>query len=189
MKAMIRLMTIVAALLISQLCMAQAPAGAPAGSTALCNDGTYFKGTIKIGACTGHKGVKTWWGAPKAAPAAKPAPTPAATAQHATTTAAAATTATAQHAASTTTAATKATTQQAASTATAAKAPATKAAAAALPQAPGGGPGMVWLNTASNVYHCSGSTYYGKTKAGAYMTEDQAKAKGAHANGGKPCGK
>jgi hypothetical protein len=48
---------------------------------------------------------------------------------------------------------------------------------------------MVWLNTASNVYHCPGSTYYGKTKAGAYMTEDQAKAKGAHANGGKPCSK
>jgi hypothetical protein len=45
------------------------------------------------------------------------------------------------------------------------------------------------LNTASNVYHCSGSTYYGKTKAGAYMTEDQAKAKGGHPNGGKPCSK
>jgi hypothetical protein len=45
------------------------------------------------------------------------------------------------------------------------------------------------LNTASNVYHCPGSAYYGKTKAGAYMTEDQAKAKGARPNGGKPCSK
>jgi len=87
MKVMIRLMVIVAALFVSQLCMAQAPAGAPAGSTGLCNDGTYFKGSVKIGACTGHKGLKTWWGAAKAtattpAKTAKPAkgtPAPATT--------------------------------------------------------------------------------------------------------------
>jgi hypothetical protein len=62
------------------------------------------------------------------------------------------------------------------------------ATAAAKTQAPGGGPGLVWLNTASNVYHCPGTTYYGKTKAGAYMTEAAAKAKGAHADANKPCG-
>ncbi|HEV2485608.1 MAG TPA: signal peptide protein [Terracidiphilus sp.] len=189
MKTIIRLMALVAALLVSQLCMAQAPAGAPAGATGLCNDGTYFKGSIKLGACSGHKGLKTWYGLPKATPAAKPAPTPAAAAHHAATTATTSTTTAAQHAATTATTAATTTAQHAAATTTAATAPATKAAASALPQAPGGGPGMVWLNTASNVYHCSGSTYYGKTKAGAYMTEDQAKAKGAHANGGKPCGK
>ena len=61
-------------LLAANMAVAQAPAGAPAGSTALCNDGTYFKGSVKIGACTGHKGVKTWWGAATAKPAAKPAP-------------------------------------------------------------------------------------------------------------------
>ena len=46
---------------------------------------------------------------------------------------------------------------------------------------------VVWVNTASNVYHMSGSKYYGKTKAGSYMTEAQAKAQGARPDHGKPC--
>ena len=60
-------------------------------------------------------------------------------------------------------------------------------AAAAKPQAPGGGKGLVWVNTSSNVYHCSDDPYYGRTKAGAYMTEDAAKAKGAHGDRGATC--
>ncbi len=170
MKTIFSLIALSVALSTSQFCMAQAPAGAPAGSTGLCNDGSYFKGSIKTGACTGHKGLKTWWGAPKAttaktapakstpAPAVKPAPTPAAASTPA----------------------------PAAKPVTPAAAPKT---ATSTAPAPGGGPGMVWVNTASNVYHCPGTTYYGKTKTGAYMTEAQAKAKGAHANGGKPCSK
>jgi hypothetical protein len=55
--------------------------------------------------------------------------------------------------------------------------------------APGGGPGMVWVNTKSNVYHCSDDRYYGKTKDGKYMTEADAKAAHAHGVNNKSCGK
>jgi len=53
----------------------------------------------------------------------------------------------------------------------------------------GGGAGKVWVNSGSKVYHCEGSKFYGKTKAGEYMTEAEAKAKGSHADHGKACTK
>jgi hypothetical protein len=43
---------------------------------------------------------------------------------------------------------------------------------------PGGGHGMVWVNTETKVFHREGSRYYGKTKQGKYMSEDEAVAAG-----------
>ena len=164
MKTAIRLMAVAAGLLAVQVVMAQAPAGAPAGSTGQCKDGTYSTAASKQGACRGHQGVKEWYAAAPAAPTAPSAPVAPA--------------------------APKAPAAPAAPTAPVA--PAAKASSAsktAKTVAPGGGPGLVWLNTSSNVYHCYGGEDYGTTKAGAYMSEADAKAKGAHPDHGKPCTK
>jgi len=171
MKTAIRLMAVVASsLLAAQVVVAQAPAG----STGQCKDGTYSTAASKQGACRGHQGVKEWYSATAATPAAKtaaktaapaaaPAPAPKAVAPA----------------------------PAPAPVAAPAAAPKTSTASkvASMPQAAGGGPGLVWVNTSSNVYHCYGSDYYGKTKAGAYMSESDAKAKGAHADHGHACTK
>jgi hypothetical protein len=158
--------------------LAQAPAGAPAGSNGICKDGTYSTAASKSGACRGHKGVQTWYAAAPAAAA------PAAAGKTAPASAPAPTVVTGK------TAAAPAPTP-AASVASAPAASGKKLspaqAAAAKTAAPGGGPGLVWLNTGDNVYHCNGDTYYGKTKAGAYMSEADAKAKGGRAAAGKVC--
>ncbi len=140
--------------------LAAPPADAPAGTTALCKDGSYYSGAEKKGACRGHKGVKDWYGAAAAAAAPAPAPAPAAKP-----TAAAPTPAPASAAAP------------------AKRMPPQPAATAA----PGGGPGMVWANEKTHVYHCQGDRWYGKTKEGSYMSEADAKAKGFKGPRGKDC--
>ena len=133
-------------------------AQAPAGSTGQCKDGTYTTAASKKGACRGHKGVQTWFAASAAAPAPMAAMTPKTPAPAASPAPAAAP--------------------------APAKAPRQMT---AMQQAPGGGAGMVWVNTDSKVYHCAGSKYYGKTKQGKYMSEADAKASGAHADHNHPC--
>jgi hypothetical protein len=45
----------------------------------------------------------------------------------------------------------------------------------------------VWVNTASGVYHCPGTRWYGATKHGEYMTQKDAIAKGNRPAYGKYC--
>ena len=45
-------------------------------------------------------------------------------------------------------------------------------------QAPGGGNGLIWVNTATHVYHKEGSRWYGRTKHGKYMSEADASKEG-----------
>jgi len=182
-----RLSALAVGLFACQLTFAQAPAAAPAAKPAnasgQCKDGSYSTAATKSGACRGHNGVKEWYAAApaKAVPATPATPAAAATpavpaTPSATTQVKAQSQATAQSAG-----------QSATPPATQTAKKSTKADLANTPVAPGGGPGLVWVNTASNVYHCSGTSYYGKTKAGSYMSEADAKAKGAHGDHGKTC--
>ncbi len=138
---------------------AQVPADAPAGSTGVCKDGSYSSAATKRGACAGHHGVKTWYSA-DATPAAKT------------------------------------TTGSSAPPAATAGAPVPPTAGPAVAPAPsrapttaaaGGGNGQVWVNTSTKVYHCEGDRYYGKTKAGSYMSESAAVAAGDRPDHGKAC--
>ncbi len=155
-----------AAMLLASVGFAQVPASAPAGSTGLCKDGTYWSGLSKRGACSGHKGVKEWYGTPSSAPTGSAA-SGAAAAPAATTPAPAAATPT--------------------PAATTAAAPVRSNSMPAAAAAPGGGPGMVWVNKNSKVYHCPSDRWYGKTKNGVYMSEADATAQGNRPDHGKAC--
>ena len=146
--------------------------------TATCKDGTSFNGTTRSGACRGHQGVATWTTAavgtsttgtpttgmapmantaPGIAPAAPP---PARTAIATPTTPPAGIPARESAGAMGT----------------------TNTAAAKM-----GGPGQVWVNSATKVYHCPGDRYYGKTKAGEFMSVTAAQAAGDRPAAGKAC--
>ena len=197
------------ALISSTAAFAQAPAGAPAGSTGLCKDGSYTSNDTKKGACSGHKGVESWFGAASAgagASAAAPAAASTKAAASPVAPAPAAPAAPAAPPAPPVSAAPAAPARAAvppappvAAPAPTMPAPAPAAAAPAKPAAaapsksaptvaaPGGGAGQVWVNSTSKVYHCQGTKYYGKTKQGEYMTEAAAKAAGNRADHGKAC--
>jgi len=78
-------------------------------------------------------------------------------------------------------------TSAAASTAAASPAPAKSAGAevANNPPVPGGGHGLVWVNTETRVYHREGSRFNGTTKKGKYMTEADAIKEGDKAAVGR----
>ena len=158
MKAMLRLVTLACGLMLVAASHAAPPADAPAGSTGLCKDGTYYSGATKKGACKGHKGVKEWWGGKTDSAAKAESSTKADSSKKA----------------------------ASATAASAAAAPAAKAASPAAKTA-GGAPGQVWVNTESKVYHCAGDQWYGKTKQGEYMSESEATAKGFRPSHGKAC--
>lgn len=148
---------------------AAVPAGAPTDATAQCKDGSWYSGATQKGACRGHKGVKDWFGAQASTPKTSAA---AGAGSNATSTPATA------------------------PNTSAAGAPAEKSAAnhrkgaekaANRTAAAGGGPGLVWANTSTKTYHCANDQWYGKTKAGEYEKEADAKAKGFHAAHGKDC--
>jgi hypothetical protein len=173
-------------------------AQAPAGSTGECKDGSYTTNATKRGACSGHKGVKEWYGSKGAAQAEK-APKAARTTKAEK---AAAEKSAAENSAAEATAPSKSSraagagamgaagassTMSAAPSTSMAASNASKNSAMRTTAAAGGGAGKVWVNSSSNVYHCMNDEWYGKTKQGEYMSEADAKAKGAHAARGKAC--
>ncbi len=224
MKSRFSFAVVFGSLLVSSVLFAQAPAGAPAGTTGKCKDGTFTSAATKQGACRGHKGIDTWYASAAPAKEASPAQKSAGAATPASGAMPAGATGKCKDG-TFTTAATKQgacrghkgidTWFAAAAAPAAAPAPPSRPAAAPAsapvttpaPQqqsparapasvstsdkapAPGGGPGLVWVNTESNVYHCYGTHWYGITKAGKYMPEAAAKAAGARPNRGTPCSK
>ena len=163
--------------LASPLAFGAAPGNAPAGTTGLCKDGTFYSGLTKQGACRGHKGVKDWYAAEAAPTAASkpPAPAPVAAAPSSAPTPAKAAVVVPI-----------APGTPAASAVPKASTPA-QGAAPASAGGPGGGAGKVWINKQTKIYHCPGDRWYGKTKNGEYITVAEANALGAKPDHGKAC--
>jgi len=178
MKILSSMIAAVAGLAIAQAALAaDPPAGAPAGTTGLCKDGSYSSSDTKKGACRGHKGVKEWYLADdKSAKSTGKTATKPAEAK-----------AGAAPAAGGSSAAAADTGKAGTGDSQSAGKGSAKSTASTKEAAPGGGAGKVWVNTSTNVYHCMGDRYYGKTKQGEYMSESDAKAKGAHADHNKAC--
>jgi len=179
MKSVFNIGLLAAALCCASVSLAQAPADAPAGTNGICNDGTYSQSAHKQGACRGHKGVKEWYAtdagsSSSGGASATSTSTPASTASKSTNSPPPAAAAPAAPATAPTPA------PAASSSKSSSFTPPANA-------APGGGPGMVWVNTSSKVYHCPSDQWYGKTKHGAYMSESDAIAKGNRPDHGKAC--
>ncbi len=163
-KVTLAALAIAPVLFFGQMSAGQAAAAGqvPAGATGLCKDGTYTTAASKSGACHGHKGVDHWLSDSGTTPPKSAKPAAGETAP-------------------------KAAPAPAPAPAAHSDASAKKESATRQGPAPGGGAGMVWVNTSSNVYHCPGTRYYGTTKAGKYMSEPDAVKAGARPDAGKAC--
>ena len=150
-----------AALIGAVVMLAPVAYGQSASVTATCKDGTSFSGTTRSGACKGHKGVGSW--GTTAAKLIEPGIAPAVPPP-----------------------------TRSANASPAAPPPSLPSRTASgisgsSRAAKASGPGQVWVNTASKVYHCPGDRYYGKTKTGEFMSLSAATAAGDHPSGGKAC--
>ncbi len=66
-------------------------------------------------------------------------------------------------------------------------APVSASSASAVQSTEGNPDVRVWVNTATGVYHCPGSRWYGNTKQGEYMTQAEAQKKHYRPAYGKVC--
>jgi hypothetical protein len=161
------------------------PADAPAGTTAICKDGSYFFGQSKSDACKTHGGVKAWYEVPDAgakgtssdSARAPSSPNPSAAAHSVAEGANAPP--------SVSNGPSRASVEAANASAQAANPPGNIA--ADQDPAPGGGTGLVWVSDGTKVYRCEGDKLYGRTKPGKYMSERDAKSKGLKSQSGKAC--
>ena len=161
-----QIITTTLALAIAGAAHAQTPAGAPAGATAQCRDGTWSSQVRRDAACADHNGVRTWYGASDSptntpAPAMMPPQTfPKSTPQ----------------------------------TMPNAQTPTTGTQMGSRPTLPGGmsrpsggGSGRVWVDRSSRTYVCDGERGYGTSSGGSYMSEADAAAQGNRAANGASC--
>ncbi|GAC1538099.1 MAG: DUF3761 domain-containing protein [Ramlibacter sp.] len=165
------------------------PTDAPAGTTVQCKDGSFESPESRSGACSGHKGIKTWFGKGVDKSADKSSDKSMGKATDKTSTKSpdkGSDKASASPSAVQTQSSEVRKTEVGTSTGTASKAPATQDASKTTAAA-GGAAGKVWVNEDSKVYHCMGDRYYGKTKKGEYMSEREAAAKGARPANKKTC--
>jgi hypothetical protein len=152
-------------LLLTLLFARAAPSQTP---TAICKDGTTTTIPTRESACKGHKGIQTWYAPSQSVPSI-PTPTPNLTLKSIPVPTPGLTPASIPAATPATSIAER------------------RAYLLSQPPAPGAAPNLVWLNANGKVYHCPGSNFYGKTKSGSYLSEAEAKAKGAHPSRNKPC--
>lgn len=136
--------------------------------TATCKDGTNFSGASRRGACARHGGVQAFGDTAGAVTPAVPAGNGVV-------------------ANPLTTATPSAPARPTAQATPVAPQPAFRPSTRAAPAAVAGAGGQVWVNSESKVYHCAGTRFYGKTKAGSYMSEVAAKAEGDRPSRGKTC--